>query len=138
MVETKVTQAQIAAMRQREIDARRREDEERARAAAQARLEPALPELEDNVNRLALDEGSARSVTDAIAVLDGPSPLVDRHPEKRMRAAYQTFEDANLARMKAENPTLRLSQLKQLVRKEWQKCPDNPVNQLMRAQQLSS
>lgn len=46
-----------------------------------------------------------------------------------MKAAYNAFEDKRLAELKIENPTLRLSQLKQLVFKEWQKSPENPLNQ---------
>jgi hypothetical protein len=53
---------------------------------------------------------------------------MDSHPEKRMKAAYQTFEDENLPKLKQENPSLRLSQLKQLLKKEWMKSPDNPFN----------
>lgn len=34
-----------------------------------------------------------------------------------------------LPRLKEEHPTFRLSQLKQLLKKEWQKSPDNPLNQ---------
>lgn len=52
----------------------------------------------------------------------------DRHPEKRLKAAYTAFEEANLPILKAENPTLRLSQLKQMLRKEWLKSPQNPLN----------
>lgn len=55
---------------------------------------------------------------------------VDKHPEKRMKAAYAEFEAENLPRIKNENPTLRLSQLKQVLRKEWMKSPQNPLNQL--------
>lgn len=54
---------------------------------------------------------------------------VDRHPEKRIKAAYTAFEEVTLPRLKAENPTLRLSQLKQMLRKEWLKSPQNPLNQ---------
>lgn len=53
---------------------------------------------------------------------------VDKNPEKRVKAAYQDFEDKRLATLKAENPNLRLSQLKQILKKEWQKSPDNPLN----------
>jgi len=71
----------------------------------------------------------ARSLTDAIDVLDiGEKDTVDRHPEKRMKAAYAEFEERELPKLKAENPSLRLSQLKQILRKEWQKSPDNPMN----------
>lgn len=54
---------------------------------------------------------------------------MDKHPEKRMKAAFAAFEEANMVRIKAENPTLRLSQLKQILRKEWMKSPENPTNQ---------
>lgn len=54
---------------------------------------------------------------------------IDKHPEKRLKAAYTTFEEINLPRLKAENPSLRLSQLKQMLRKEWTKSPQNPLNQ---------
>lgn len=54
---------------------------------------------------------------------------IDKHPEKRLKAAYTAFENSNLPRLKQENPTLRLSQLKQMLRKEWLKSPQNPLNQ---------
>jgi Coiled-coil domain-containing protein 124 /Oxs1 len=54
---------------------------------------------------------------------------VDRHPEKRMKAAYAAFEEERLPELKAEHPNMRLSQVKQLLWKEWLKSPRNPVNQ---------
>lgn len=53
----------------------------------------------------------------------------DRHPERRMRAAFTAFEEVQLPRLKQENPNMRLSQLKQLLKKEWLRSPDNPMNQ---------
>ena len=53
---------------------------------------------------------------------------VDKHPEKRMKAAYTEFEERRLQELKAENKSLKLSQLKQMIFKEWQKHPDNPLN----------
>lgn len=53
----------------------------------------------------------------------------DRHPERRMKAAFAAFEEANMPRLKQENPNMRLSQLKQLLKKEWTKSPENPLNQ---------
>lgn len=46
-----------------------------------------------------------------------------------MKAAYATFEEKMLPVIKEQNPTLRLSQLKQILRKEWIKSPENPLNQ---------
>ena len=54
---------------------------------------------------------------------------MDKHPEKRMKAAYEAFEKERLPQLKAEYNNLRLSQLKQMLRKEWMKSPDNPMNQ---------
>lgn len=64
------------------------------------------------------------------SVNDGP---VDRHPERRAKVAYDAFEKQRLPELKAENPNLRLSQLKQMIRKDWMKSPENPLNQIQAA-----
>ncbi|NP_001086949.1 coiled-coil domain-containing protein 124-B [Xenopus laevis] len=86
--------------------------------------------LEENVNRRVLEEGEveARTVEDAIAALSIGKEL-DRHPERRMKAAFTAFEEINMPLLKQENPNMRLSQLKQLLKKEWMKSPENPMNQ---------
>jgi hypothetical protein len=56
-------------------------------------------------------------------------PEVDRHPERRLKAAFAAFEEERLPQLKAEHPNMRLSQIKQLLWKEWLKSPKNPVNQ---------
>uniref|UniRef100_A0A3B3Z0D8 HMG box domain-containing protein n=1 Tax=Poecilia mexicana TaxID=48701 RepID=A0A3B3Z0D8_9TELE len=87
--------------------------------------------LEENINRVIAEEGSveARTIEEAISVLStGPEDL-DRHPERRMKAAFTAFEEANMPRLKMENPNMRLSQLKQQLKKEWAKSPENPLNQ---------
>lgn len=53
----------------------------------------------------------------------------DKHPEKRLKAAFKAYEADNLPRIKAENPSMRLSQWKQILFKEWTKSPQNPLNQ---------
>lgn len=53
----------------------------------------------------------------------------EHHPERRMKAAYTAYEEANMPRLKKENPNMRLSQLKQQLKKEWMKAPENPLNQ---------
>lgn len=57
----------------------------------------------------------------------------DSHPEKRMKAAFEAYEKENLPKLKLEHPSLRLSQLKQLLKKEWMKAPENPFNKPTRA-----
>jgi len=118
----KVTRAQIT---------QNRKQAEKEAAAAQKKEETPVNELplEENLNRLVI-EGEARGVEEAIDVLSkNPGAAVDMHPEKRVKAAYAAFEDVRLPQLKADNPNLRLSQLKQMLKKEWQKSPDNPINQ---------
>ena len=125
----KATQAQI-----REVQARR-EEAARGRSAT-PEPEAHLPApLTENNNREEVDGAEARSVTEAIQVLSNNSirPSVDSHPEKRMKAAYEDFEKQRLPELKMECGIMRLRQLKQMLRKEWQKHPDNPLNKQLAA-----
>ncbi|XP_017968810.1 coiled-coil domain-containing protein 124 [Drosophila navojoa] len=95
-------------------------------AAARVVVQPHI--IEENLNRSLADTDIATNVDEALAVLSVKEEE-DKHPEKRMRAAYKTFEAANMPRIKADNPSLRMSQWKQILMKEWNKSPDNPFNQ---------
>ncbi|CAG0883104.1 unnamed protein product [Darwinula stevensoni] len=89
--------------------------------------------IEENLNLLSTGE-SARTVDEAITILSGKEEEAgDRHPERRMKAAFAAYEEKNLPRLKAENPNMRLSQLKQLLKKDWLKSPENPMNQMRMA-----
>ncbi len=128
---SKVTRAQIAEEKQKQAQL------ERKRAKEQAKVEEDDIFTEENPNQkmaeiLAAEGASeARSVEEAIATLSvGKAASVDKHPEKRMKAAWTAFEAERLPVLKAENTNLRMSQLKQLLRKEWLKSPDNPLNQM--------
>ncbi|ORY80451.1 hypothetical protein BCR37DRAFT_403090 [Protomyces lactucae-debilis] len=55
---------------------------------------------------------------------------IDRHPERRFKAAYAAFEERRIAEMKAEKSGLRLQQMKDVAYKEFSKHPDNPFNQV--------
>ncbi|KAM8707273.1 hypothetical protein ACLKA7_011378 [Drosophila subpalustris] len=86
-------------------------------------------DIEENLNRSLADSTVATNVDEALAVLSVNDKDEDVHPEKRMRAAYKNYETHNLPRIKAENPSLRMSQWKQILMKEFNKSPDNPYNQ---------
>ncbi|XP_053685175.1 coiled-coil domain-containing protein 124 [Sabethes cyaneus] len=89
---------------------------------------PKVIPLEENLNRVMANTEVAQTIDQALAVLsvkDGE----DRHPEKRMKAAYKAYEEEQLSIMKQEYPSLKLSQLKQMIFKNWQKSPENPLNQ---------
>lgn len=102
-------------------------------ATAKVNVQEQEPEIEENVNRIVIEGDHARTVEEALSVLGVGEGEVDMHPEKRMRAAYLAFEEKNLPILKQENPNLRLSQLKQLLKKDWAKSPENPLNQRLAA-----
>ncbi|XP_026731759.1 coiled-coil domain-containing protein 124 isoform X2 [Trichoplusia ni] len=117
----KITRAQIEKMKEKSM-----------------KVEPVKPSkvvvvdetpLEENLNRIQLDGEVAQTVDEAISILGEKGGDSDRHPEKRIKAAYTAFEETNLPILKAENPSLRLSQLKQMLKKEWTRSPQNPMNQ---------
>ncbi|ODQ80918.1 hypothetical protein BABINDRAFT_6789 [Babjeviella inositovora NRRL Y-12698] len=55
---------------------------------------------------------------------------IDRHPERRYKAAYAAYEETRVPELRKEHPGLRLQQVKQLVHKEFEKSPENPFNQI--------
>ncbi|XP_017268825.1 coiled-coil domain-containing protein 124 [Kryptolebias marmoratus] len=121
----KVTRAQIEEMIQNE---QQQQQEQQVKEKEKSHLETPL---EENINRVIADEGAveARTIEDAIAVLSTGPEEQDRHPERRMKAAFAAYEEANMPRLKQENPNMRLSQLKHQLKKEWNKAPENPLNQ---------
>lgn len=52
------------------------------------------------------------------------SDSADKHPEKRLKSAYTAFEEKRMAQLKVENPNLRLSQLRQMLKKDWLKVTE--------------
>lgn len=121
----KVTRAQIEEVLLNELE---QQKEQELKPKEKSHLDTPL---EENVNRIILEEGTeeARTVEDAIALLSTGQEELDHHPERRMKAAFAAYEEANMPRLKRENPNMRLSQLKQMLKKEWMKSPENPLNQ---------
>ncbi|XP_052866545.1 coiled-coil domain-containing protein 124 isoform X2 [Anopheles cruzii] len=122
----KITRSQIDA----EVEKRNRAIETVSNHPPKAALEPKPVPLEENFNRVMANTEVAQTIDQAIAVLSVGEAGADRHPEKRMKAAYKAYEEEQLVRLKQDYPSLKLSQLKQMVFKNWQKAPENPMNQI--------
>lgn len=125
----KLTRAEIQEIQEKEFEERQKSDSHTTGASLDD-----MP-LDENPNHLLRQrklEGhhDATGIDEAIAVLKVSEKKADIHPEKRLKAAYAVFEERELPRLKSENPNLRLSQLKQLLKKEWMRSPENPMNQL--------
>ncbi|QRW00844.1 cell division control protein 73 [Ceratobasidium sp. AG-Ba] len=56
---------------------------------------------------------------------------IERHPERRFKAALEAYQERELPRIRQERPGLRLQQYKEALFKEFQKSPDNPFNQTL-------
>ncbi|KAI5272162.1 DUF1014-domain-containing protein [Aureobasidium subglaciale] len=65
---------------------------------------------------------------DALSLTTGSADKIDRHPERRFKAAYTQYEERRLEEMKEEKGLRRQQKIEQ-IRKEFEKHPDNPFNQ---------
>jgi len=132
---TKVTAVQILSLQEKQQ--REKEQEELRRKREEARLVSQL-KPERNVNQaLAEQEAkdrdefgadnviSASGIDSAIAGMS-VSSTADRHPEKRRKAAYLAYEEKMLLQLREEEPTLKLSQMKDIIFKRWRKAQENP------------
>lgn len=107
---------------------------------------------EDEDDAAAAAHASAQAEIDALAASAAGLAIrpEDRHPERRMKAAYKRFEERELPLLKEEFPTLRRSQLTDMLFRwggsdgvctverrhngriscrKWQRSPENPMNQ---------
>ncbi|PON33663.1 Coiled-coil domain-containing protein [Parasponia andersonii] len=128
----KVTEAELRRRREEEQASLQKKDEEskkrHSRTAAEEEYERMV--LVTNTNR---DDSiiEARTVEDAIAQISVADNLpADRHPERRLKASFKAFEEAELPRLKEEKPGLTHTQYKDMIWKLWKKSPDNPLNQV--------
>ncbi|KAK5954197.1 hypothetical protein OHC33_004770 [Knufia fluminis] len=60
---------------------------------------------------------------------DSNQVKLERHPERRFKAAYAQFEERRLPEIEQEHPGLRKNQRVEICRKEFERSPENPFNQ---------
>ncbi|XP_057415508.1 uncharacterized protein LOC130710308 [Lotus japonicus] len=126
----KVTEAELRKRREEEqSQLAKKADEGKKRSAAEEEYEKMV--LVSNTNR---DDSiiEARNLDDAIAQMsiDNSNLAPDRHPERRLKAAFKAFEEAELPKLKEEKPGLTYNQYRDMIWKLWKKSPDNPLNQV--------
>jgi hypothetical protein len=78
----------------------------------------------------ALNASGIDNALDALSLTGGDSSKVEKHPERRFKAAYAAFEARRLPEIEEENPGLRRQQRIDLCRKEFDKSEENPFNQV--------
>lgn len=90
----------------------------------------------DNSKSPALNASGIDNALDALSLTrGGDDAKIDKHPERRFAAAFHKYEQRRLDEMKADGSGtgLRLDQKKQRIRKEFDKSPENPFNQVTAA-----
>ena len=80
----------------------------------------------------ALNASGIDNALDALNLTAGSTnDKIDRHPERRFKAAYAAFEARRLPEIEEEMKGLRRQQRIEMVKKEFEKSPENPFNQVM-------
>lgn len=85
---------------------------------------------------LALNATGIDNALDALSLTTDNKEKIDRHPERRFKAAYTQFEERRLEEMKDEKGLRRQQKIDQ-IRKEFEKHPDNPFNQVAASYNMS-
>ncbi|KAF2276630.1 uncharacterized protein EI97DRAFT_357940, partial [Westerdykella ornata] len=76
----------------------------------------------------ALNASGIDNALDALSLTANASDKIDRHPERRYKAAYAKYEERRLEEMK-DDKSLRRDQKIRKIQDEFKKHPDNPFNQ---------
>lgn len=89
-------------------------------------------EPSDQAKQGALNATGIDNALDALSLTNasGAGDKIDRHPERRFKAAYTAYEERRLDEMKDEKGLRRQQRIDQ-IRKEFEKSPENPFNQSM-------
>lgn len=78
-----------------------------------------------------LNASGIDNALDALSLAaDANEVKLERHPERRYKAAYAKFEELRLPEIEQEYPGLRKQQRTEICRKEFERHPDNPFNQV--------
>lgn len=84
----------------------------------------------------ALNATGIDNAIDALSLTANTQEKIDRHPERRFKAAYNAFEERRLDEMKDDKGLRRQQKIEQ-IRKEFEKHPDNPFNQVAGSYNMS-
>lgn len=78
----------------------------------------------------ALNATGIDNALDALSLTSAnPSEKIDRHPERRFKAAYAAYEARRMPELEEEHKGLRKKQREDMIRKEFERSPENPFNQ---------
>lgn len=82
-----------------------------------------------NANKASMEDMQGTGLDSALNAMS-VSGGDDRHPEKRMKAAYKAYEEKMMPEMKQTYPGLKRQQYLDKIFTSWKKSPENPMNQV--------
>jgi len=87
----------------------------------------------------ALNASGIDNALDALSLTSDAATKIDKHPERRFKAAFAAFEERRLKEMDEDGSGqgLRQNQKKEKIRKEFEKSEENPFNQVSAAYDAS-
>jgi len=93
-----------------------------------------LAQLEDepaSSKPTTLNASGIDNALDALSLTNstGNSKQVERHAEKRVKAAFAAYEERRMPELEKEHPGLRKNQRQDMIWKEFKKSAENPINQ---------
>jgi hypothetical protein len=92
-------------------------------------IDGALAGVDGTPSSSALNASGIDNALDALNLTANAQDKIEKHPERRVKAAYAQFEERRLDEMKDEKGLRRQQKIDQ-IRKEFEKHPDNPFNQV--------
>ncbi|KAI9054924.1 hypothetical protein LZ554_002067 [Drepanopeziza brunnea f. sp. 'monogermtubi'] len=86
----------------------------------------------DDAPSAALNATGIDNALDALSLTTEANAKIDKHPERRFKAAFAAFEERRLKEMESDGSGqgLRQNQKKERIRKEFEKSEENPFNQV--------
>lgn len=92
-------------------------------------------DTDDDIKQAPLNASGIDNALDALSLTtttatnnNNSGQQIDRHPERRYKAAYAAYEARRLPELEEEFKGLRRAQRIELVKKEFEKAPENPFN----------
>jgi hypothetical protein len=140
-----------AARKKAEKDAILAEEEKNARSVPKnAKTAPPkkskgldLSQLDDDgsgsTKASALNATGIDNALDALSLTADSATKIDKHPERRFKAAFAAYEERRLKEMDEDGSGqgLRQNQKREKIRKEFEKSEENPFNQVSAAYDAS-
>jgi hypothetical protein len=80
----------------------------------------------------ALNATGIDNALDALSLMTDSAAKIDKHPERRFKAAFAAYEERRLREMDSDGSGqgLRQNQKREKIRKEFEKSEENPFNQV--------